>query len=85
MVTIALFLIGCTCLLGFWLRAFEKWDKATVVNVRGCGDSFSQIITFIVDEQEYSCSYPYSDDPMGKDFKIGEKVDIWLGRVDTRL
>ncbi|MDR2267391.1 MAG: hypothetical protein LBE09_07430 [Christensenellaceae bacterium] len=54
MVTITLFLIAWTCVLVFWLRAFEKWDKATITKVEHTQDQGVDIVTYMVDEIEYT-------------------------------
>ena len=72
MVTIAVFLIGCSCLLIFWVRIFDKWDKAPIVAVKGSDKPFLQQITYIVNEKEYTCEYSIPNDSRGKYFYVGD-------------
>ncbi|MDR2267393.1 MAG: hypothetical protein LBE09_07440 [Christensenellaceae bacterium] len=70
MVTITLLLIGCTCFLGFWLRPFEKWDKATITKVeRATDDDSPDTVTYMVDEIEYTRKLS------GHEFQVGDSID----------
>jgi hypothetical protein len=47
MIVIGIFLIGCSCMLIFYVRVFNRWDKAPVILIEG------DYVTYLVNNEEY--------------------------------
>jgi exopolysaccharide biosynthesis protein len=75
MIVFGIFLIIWSCVLIFWVRIFERWDRAQIIAVRGRrGSTFAEEITYIVDEKEYT-AIAAKNSETDIPFEVGEWID----------
>jgi hypothetical protein len=74
MIVFVVFLIIISCALIFYVRIFEKWDKASIIAIEDIRGDVSQNITYLVGDEEYTEETAKRNDPYIS-FRLGELVD----------